>query len=231
MISQRLVLLCAGPDSLHITNRWHRQDLRDFQLWIVWYGQPHEAPSEEDCDRLFCAQGSKWELVRHVADHIELAAPNWLWIPDDDLAVDVLFVNHFFEMCETMQPDMAQPSLAPRNVSCHHLLHDPSGPPTRAVDFIEIQMPCFRRDTWRKIRYLLKDNNKNRSGWGLDCIWSLWPALQKLVINSVVAVHSKPVDIHSGFYKALGIDPQKEKQTLLEKYGVTLTTTCSNRDR
>lgn len=219
-MEKRLVVLCAGPEAMLFTNRWDRVELREFQLWILWYGDPALAPSTA-ADKLVCGSGSKWDLVRSVAQDIAAAHPQWIWIPDDDIALDVLNVNQFFERCDVEKPHMAQPSLAPRNVSCAELVHVPGGAPVREVGFIEIQMPCFCGErTWPQALDLLRDNADNHSGWGLDVVWSRWEGVRKLVHNEVVAVHTRPVNIGSGFYKALCIDPNQEYSKVMAKYNL-----------
>lgn len=214
-----LVVVCAGKDSLHCTNRWNRGDLRNFELWIVAYD---EDTSVEGADQSFRCTGTKWDLIRQVATHIREATPPWLWLPDDDLAVDVLSVNAFFEALGedvAAKGTMAQPSLNPRNVSCAELVHRPCAQsPTLAVGFIEIQMPCVSRSLIPRLLAFLADNEENKSGWGLDCVWSEWAGVDKYLVNTVVVVHTRPVNLSGGFYAKLGIDPVAEKDHLLAKY-------------
>lgn len=218
-----LVVLCAGKDSLHVINRWHLEHQRKFELWIVAYDP--ETPVD-GADASFFSTGTKWDLIREVSDRILKANPPWLWLPDDDLAVDVTGVNAFFELVVSGAPRaamIAQPSLNPRNVSCAELVHHPGHSENREVGFIEIQMPCFSGSLLSRVFVLLRENAVNQSGWGLDCVWSRWPDVTKVVVNSVVVIHTRPVDVTGGFYARLGIDPVSEKEQTIKKYdGVVL---------
>ena len=223
--TERVVFLCAGPDSVHTTNRWDRAELRDFQLWVVWYGDPAHGPSEKTCDRYFQGTGTKWDFVREFL--VDAISPEikWVWIPDDDMAIDVLSVNAFFEACAFSKADIAQPSLGPRNVSCPELMHVPGGGrPYRNVDFIEIQMPCFsvERGILDRVFGVLHEHPEIRSGWGMDYVWSSWPDLRKIVCNDTVAIHTRPVHIGRGFYSAFGIDPNAEMRDIMRSYSLRI---------
>lgn len=209
----RLVILCAGPGSLHVTNRWCVPGLRQFRLWMVLYAG--DVPGMESADRVFRCAGSKWDLIRHVASAIRAADPEWVWLPDDDLAIDVEHVNAFFALCDASQWDMLQPALAPRNVSCDALVQRLGGPPIRPSDFVEIQMPCFSRAACERCLDLICSEDWCRSGWGFDCVWSAWPGVRKGVVDAVAAVHTRPVNMGGGFYARYGIDPDAEKEKVL----------------
>jgi hypothetical protein len=217
-----LVVLCAGKGSLHRTNRWDRPDLRHFELWIVAYDDDDDEVG--NADRVYRRKGTKWELIRHVANDILTKNPSLVWFPDDDLALDVTGVNIFFQMLTPTKKILAQPSLHPRNVSYVELVHRP-GSSTDMIDvgFIEIQMPCVSNALLSQFLEFVCANSDNRSGWGLDCVWSTWPDVSKKLINSVVAIHTRPVNCTCGFYKAFAIDPVEEKArccTLMLRNGI-----------
>ena len=213
--SKPLVVLCAGKTSLHRINRWHLKEKRNFELWIVAYDS--ETPTE-GADWVVFRTGPKWDLIRSVSERILEKNPSWLWLPDDDLSIDVTSVNTFFEMFEKEDDKIiAQPSLTPQNVSCVELVHIPGGTPWRDVGFIEIQMPCFCGSLVSRLLDFVHDHDENKSGWGLDCVWSCWPGISKRVINCVVAVHTRPVNCSGGFYSRYGIDPVAERDACLQK--------------
>ena len=220
-----LVVLCAGLSSLHICNRWDREDLRDFDLWIVWYDAcPVPEHVQHHATRVFTHTGPKWDLLRALPS---FTVQSWVWFPDDDLAIDVVLVNAFFKYLST-DPGyrgLAQPSLAPRNTVYPVLVNQPNaGTPCRDVDFIELQMPCVSAALLSDFFKILHDNPGNKSGWGMDDVWSnstAWPGVHKIVVDAVMAVHTRPTNTNSGFYKKFEIDPEEDKKEMLEKYGVT----------
>lgn len=208
-----LVVLCAGPGSLHVTNRWLQPGLRAFDVWMVLYDG--DVPEADAADRVFRCAGAKWDLVRHVAPHIREADPPWVWLPDDDLAIDVHHVNEFFHYCAGASWDMTQPSLVPRHVSCAELIQQLDGPPVRETGFVEIQMPCFSRAVRDRCLDLVCQAPWCKSGWGFDCVWSAWPGIRKGVVDAVAAVHTRAVNPSGGFYARHGIDPAAEKEKVL----------------
>jgi hypothetical protein len=214
-----LVVLCAGKESLHEINRWHLKEKRAFELWIVAYSPE---TSVDGADHSVFSTGTKWDLIREVSGRIIEKNPPWLWLPDDDVAVDVTAVNSFFDRLSRYDASqmmiIAQPSLHPRHVSCAELVHRPGSTEDQDIGFVEIQMPCFSCSLLSRIVSFLQENAENKSGWGLDCVWSRWPGVCKKLVNSVVAVHTRPVDVTGGFYARYGIDPVTEKEQTIKKY-------------
>lgn len=209
-----IVVLCAGTTSLHVANRWLAPAARDFELWIVAFD---DDVATDGADRVFRCRGSKWDLVRHVAPALREADPDWAWLPDDDLSVDVEAVNVFLGHCDSQAWDMLQPSLLPENASCPTLVQRHGGPDVRESDFVEIQMPCLSRAVLGRCLDLIDAEAWCKSGWGFDCVWSAWPGVRKGIVDAVAAHHTKPVDRAGGFYARHGINPAAEYERILKK--------------
>jgi hypothetical protein len=208
-----LVVLCAGASSLHVANRWLSPS-RAFELWIVAF---EDGVATDGADRVFRCDGSKWDLIRAVAPEIRAADPEWVWLPDDDLAIDVEAVNAFFDRCNPEAWDLLQPALLPHNVSSQTLVQQHGGPAVRASDFVEIQMPCLSRAVLGRCLDFIEAEAWNKSGWGFDCVWSAWPGVRTGVVDAVAAHHTKPVDRTGGLYARTGINPAVEHALLLKK--------------
>ena len=222
-VPDTLVVLCAGRDSLHRSNRWTVPGLRDFELWLLLY-EPSGPETPEAPDKVVHMTGTKTELLRAMAPAIAARSADWTWFPDDDIAIDVTQVNAFFRTCAAAADSrsvkaLMQPSLAPRNASHPCLVHQPGDPlHTRNVPLVEIQMPCISAALLPRILKMYTDNPQIHSGWGMDIVWSSWPDIVKMVSNTEVAVHTRPVSLTRGYYKALEKSPAQEMADLLKKY-------------
>jgi hypothetical protein len=223
MQNKCLTVLCAGDTSLHEKNRWSMRDTRNFDLCIVYYGSDDKVFTryKNDADRAIRFKGMKWENVWHVfSAHQFWKEYDYIWIPDDDLLVDVEGVNKMFYVVTHEQIPLSQPSLLDVNVSHKVLIHDRHHlVDTKDTSFVEIQMPCFDKRTLEDVFIpILRDCHAwNKSGWGFDFYWSQRVSGMKL-INCVSVLHTKPVDTNAGFYKANDIDPHRDLKLFQKRY-------------
>lgn len=216
MSARPLVVLCANRHGLHVENRW-----RSLRMWLVWYDDPALVDAE-GAERVYFAKGTKWELIRGIADDILAAdpAPPFVFFPDDDLRLSAEDVDTFFACMASSGADMGQPSLLPINASHPDLVQIPNGPPVRPAGLVEIQMPCVHRRLLPRFLDFVRACARYRSGWGYDHVWSAWPGVRKVVVDAVAAEHTRPVDIRDpdSFYRRFDIDPVAECEFLLEEF-------------
>lgn len=219
-----LVILCAGDTSLHEANLWHRRDLRDFDLCIVYFGANGqvEARYKTQADFFVNTQGPKWRNVWNLVTKFDFwKLYDFVWLPDDDLEIPIDKVNQMFHIVYRDNIALSQPSLYPENATYAVLVHDPRDVrETKPVPFVEIQMPCIRADIFvQTVVPMLTEHHWNLSGWGFDVYWSAHTG-DKRLINAVVARHTKPVQTNGGFYKAYGINPNNDLADFLWMTGL-----------
>lgn len=221
-----LVVLCAGDNSLHSINSWDKPSLRHFDLCIVYFGSNSCMKSiyKSHSDFFFEVIGPKWKNIYSVLSKIPFwKSYSYIWFPDDDLELDVSLVNDMFDLASIHSISLCQPALVNENVSHSKLITDKHFiGDLKPIDFIEIQMPCFETTVFSDIVLpILRDNQDNFSGWGFDFYWS--SCIQnKFLLNRIVARHTKPVQVNSGFYLEFGINPVDEMLRFLTKYKVKL---------
>ena len=116
-----LVLVCAGPNSLH--DGWIQPDeTADITLCVVWYGM--EEPEErliQSAAKVMKKQGPKWVLVRAALKEL---VPNWredfdmIWIPDDDIKFVRGDLSKMADIMLGFDLDLIQPCLTDKNITC-----------------------------------------------------------------------------------------------------------------
>ena len=167
-MARNLVLARCGKASLH-------------EGWLA--GAPHRnwdlalAPYQEIAVTrapewmLPVVPGQKWAgLHKVLTEWPDWRAYDYIWLPDDDLAADALRVNTLFGLAEAFGAALAAPALSPDSYFSHYITMRNKSFFARAVSFVEVMMPCFRRDVLERMLPLLGEGAIN-DGWGLDFIW------------------------------------------------------------
>jgi hypothetical protein len=116
-----LVLVCAGPNSLHDT--WFGvEDLSEgITLGVMWYGS--EEPEErftQLADKVIRKKGLKWQLLRTALKELY---PNWrkefdfVWFPDDDIRFVRGKPQNIARVMADFGLDLVQPCLSDLNIT------------------------------------------------------------------------------------------------------------------
>ncbi len=215
--SRANLIICpvGRPDSLH--RQWLATN-RSYDLLLINYSSTAGLYSG-DADLYHQGQGFKLELI---ADAIEaypglLARYKSVWLPDDDLAIPVDAVERLFRVFADFNLVLAQPAVSNFNASHPETLRR-FYTVLRYGNRVEMMCPLLSAD---HLSSVLPTFRLNRSGWGVEWLWSAGLPTDKVaVIDSVSVRHTKAIDRGGPYYRkltALGIDPQQEESELLEE--------------
>lgn len=158
-------------------------------------------------------------------------------MPDDDIDTSPEILNHFFDLFHYYKFDLAQPALDHRSYYSWSILLQNKSFKFRETNFVEVMIPCFSRDAFKK---LFSTFSENKSGWGLD---NLWPKMlgnnaKVGVIDDAPVFHTRPVgsagngmgkqkNIKNKFFvKKKAITPHDELANVLKKYDLDQIVTC-----
>jgi hypothetical protein len=211
-----LIVVRAGEKSLH--TKWLGSE-RNWDLVVSYYGDEPTLYVNDEYLRVAC-KGSKFI---GLSDFFRSSEFNWknydyIWCPDDDLDASCHGINQFFEICELIGAELAQPALdwssfytwgiTLRNTSFNY----------RATNFVEIMAPCFSRTF---LETVLPTFMENRSGWGLEWLWQLQldRPFRSYIVDATPIRHTRPVGSGS---RGLGeaISPDAELNALLKRKGL-----------
>ena len=103
-----LVVVRAGEKSLHM--KWLGSE-RNWDLVVSYYGDDPALYVNDEYLRVAC-KGTKFI---GLSDFFRSSVFNWknydyIWCPDDDLDASCLGINQFFETCELIGAELAQPA-------------------------------------------------------------------------------------------------------------------------
>ena len=196
---------------------------RQFDLLLVNYS---DVPNlyREDGDYYFAGSGFKYELIRDGVDayHDQIRHYEYIWLPDDDLAIGVAAVNNLFEICRAYELDLAQPAVKNAYAS-HAITRRRLLCRLRFVNFVELMCPLFKREAFFQV---LDTFRINRSGYGIDWIWADRLSGKRIaIIDEIGVVHTKKL-FAGDYYKklhALNIDAMRECQEVFSKFGLSGT--------
>lgn len=139
---------------------------------------------------------------------------------DDDMKfqfgdIDRLFKEHCFRKMK-----LSQAALTEHSSTSWNFLYARPWNHVRMTNFVEIQAPLFSKSALRKC---FESFHHSVSGYGLDLVWPHLLDNKGIgIFDCITMEHTRPYG-GGTFYKmlqSLGIDPQKERLDILERYGV-----------
>jgi hypothetical protein len=217
-----LVVVRAGDKSLH--TKWLGKE-RNWDLVVSYYGDDKNIYISNEYLRIDC-KGSKFIGLSKgfTSNAFKWADYRYIWCPDDDLDATCLGINRFFEVCDSIKADLAQPALDWSSYCSHLITLRNTSFHYRATNFVEIMAPCFSS---RFLASVLPTFCENNSGWGLEWIWQRYLRGNNLfgsyIVDATPVTHTRPV---GGADRGLGsnVNPLQECESLLKKYDLRYST-------
>lgn len=146
---------------------WLGED-RDFDLWIVYYG--NETDRYRDLGDFYLSRkGGKFPNLHHVYQHWEDHLKHYqaILVMDDDIIIDAAGINRLFQIRERHDLWLLQPAFDPRGKISHRITRVKPFTRLRFTNFVEVTCPLFRRD---KLDEFMKTYEPGLVGWGID-LW------------------------------------------------------------
>lgn len=191
-MGRNLVLARVGGNSLHRCWIDHGRP-RDWDLHLCPY---QEIPSQSglDCTVGEVIPGPKWSGLRSLlAKWDGWREYDYVWLPDDDVFASQDTINRMFEFAAALDFQLFAPALQEASYYEHFsTMRNPSFH-ARSVGFVEIMVPCFRRETLEQLLPTL-DLTTTGWGWGLDSVWPKLLGYEGLgIIDATPVLHTRPV--------------------------------------
>ncbi len=215
-----LVVVRAGDASLHPP--WTRNlATRDWDLVVSYYGDDPGRYRDAGTTRID-GKGLKWNgLHELLAGAAFWQRYDYIWCPDDDLAIDQDGISRLFATMARLGLRLAQPALSWTSHYSHAVTVRHPSFKVRMTDFVEIMGPCFERSF---LEACLPTFRECQSGWGLDRIWPhllTRGARHCAIIDDVEMTHTRPVGGPTyARLRQMGIDPRAELVAVVHKFGI-----------
>lgn len=217
-MTRNLILCPIGDRSQHRT--WLSGPGKpNFDLFLFDYGSG-TGPAKQDARYYIQRKGFKFEHLHFAATECAdiLAQYDRIWCPDDDIACDTAGVNRLFNIFEQYRLQLAQPAIARGDFSFKGLVQQ-QGKLLRYTPYVEVMCPIFTREAFRRVQDTFLEN---RSGWGLDWVWSKRFSVHEMAIIDKVGVHHTGPLGKGEHYKNLakiGIDPFQDFRDTVARHG------------
>lgn len=220
-MTRNLVITPIGDRSVHRT--WLAgPDEPNFDLFLIYYGDGADT-AQADAKYYLRRKGFKWEHMHYVVEEHgqTLSQYDRIWCPDDDVACSTADVNLLFELFERYRLQLAQPAVA-RGEFFFRGLTQRRGNLLRYSPFVELMCPIFTREAFVKVQPTFVEN---RSGWGIDWVWTKYFTRHEMAIIDKVGVHHTGQLGKGAHYKnlaRLGVDPFRELEETVARHGLNL---------
>jgi hypothetical protein len=212
---RHLVIARVGNRSLHPLWIDPARE-RSWDLYLCPF-QKLAAPNDLDCTVGDVIPGPKWTgLNALLKSWSGWRDYDYIWLPDDDIFTDQDDIDALFHFGEALQFKLFAPALQENSYYAHYITMRNQGFFARRVGFVEIMVPCFKRETLEQLLPTL-DLTTTGWGWGLD---SVWPKLLRYdglgILDGVSVLHTRPV----GNFRdpELGKRVMEESDRLLSQY-------------
>ncbi len=142
----------------------------------------------------FKVEGQKWiGIYKLLTEWPDWRRYDYIWLPDDDLLTDCSTINELFTLSSAFNAKISAPALSKTSFYSHEITLQNDSFFARATSFIEIMMPCLRRDVL-DICLPSIGTSKSGYGWGLDFLWPNMLNYDGLIIFDQLTVeHTRPI--------------------------------------
>lgn len=194
MTRRHLVIVRAGNASLHEGFLPPVGAPRSWDLVVSYFGDDPDKWRREDVVRID-GKGPKWGGLHALmtSGQLDWSGYDYIWMPDDDLAVTPRAVEHLFTIAHGQGLQLAQPSLSHDSYISHAATAHHPGLILRRTNFVEAMAPLF---TPKLLERILPTFTINDSGWGIDYLWQMYldrPRLDSAIVDAVQVRHTRPV--------------------------------------
>ncbi|MFN8625050.1 MAG: DUF707 domain-containing protein [Candidatus Binatia bacterium] len=143
----------------------------------------------------------KWRTIDVLLERLAIDRYDYCIFPDDDLEYGKDFVPRFLTLLDTHEIALAQPALTPDSYHTYDISVRREDAVLRLTNFVEIMIPCFRRDCLQRLRRTL-DAATSPMGYGFDLHWPYACAdagfRMAIVDDTPVAHRFRPTGKHYG---------------------------------
>lgn len=189
-INKNCVIVSAGNGSLH---RQLCDYNANFDLHLLVYDDSYDMFSQ-DSNFVCQLSGYKMDMVYQYLHKFPefIDKYEFFLLLDDDIKISVDAVNELFKIMKDYNLKIGQPSLTNSYYTYEHTLHNPMCM-LRYTNFVEMMMPCFSRDALITVLNTFETHVRWR---GIEYHWPILVKSNKqdiAVIDSIQAVHTRPV--------------------------------------
>lgn len=175
-------------DSFDKDNHWrYTKPERTYETAVISFNDYE--PPKGTYDYLLHHKGRKWGMLPEICKQINWEEYGTIGYWDDDYCTDIQSVNKALEIARRYDLRLFQQSLTSWTVY-PILEHDPKKFISE-TNFIELGVPFFRNDIFRKVVNFFKDYKPGNAEWGMDKIMCYYLEQSAHVIHASKVKHMR----------------------------------------
>ena len=176
-------------DAYDMQNHWrYTKKERDYKVLLVIYNDFEPEPGTYDF--IIRQKGLKWNLIPDICKMFNWEDYDYIGCFDDDYVTDIASINKSLELARRFDFRLFQQSLISWTV--HPCLEQNKEYSFTETNFIELGVPFFRNDIFRKLLRFLADYRYEKSDWGIDKVLCYYLQATAHVIHEVSIKHMRP---------------------------------------
>lgn len=167
---------------------------RSYEVAVVAYKDDY-TPPEGTYDYLIRHKGMKWPMLPDVLKHLQETGVDWqeyetigYW--DDDYCTDIPSLETALHIGRHRDLRVYQQSLISHTVF-PPLVHNPAWCLSE-VNHIELGVPLFRNDIFRRMVQFIEDYKPTKTEWGVDKVFCYYLGQTAHVIHQSHIKHCRP---------------------------------------
>ena len=170
-------------------NHWRfTKPERTYETCVVVYNDFQPEPGTYDF--IIRRKGLKWNLAPEVSKMINWQDYDYIGVWDDDYATDIQSVNKALAYARRYDFRLFQQATTSfQTYDC--LKHNPEFAFTE-TNFIELGVPFFRNDIYRKVLRFLDAYRYEKSDWGIDKVLCYYLQASAHVVHDCTVRHMLP---------------------------------------
>lgn len=166
-----LVFTSAGDQSNFISHWLNDRNNRNFDIWVVYYGNSTNDKYKKDVDYWERRKGSKFQNFYYLWKKFNQQIKSYqkIFILDDDIIFLTKDINKCFQMSYQYDLWLLQPSFLPTSKLSFDINKKRSNSILRYTNFVEINTPLFDISILKDI---MEKYDPILVGWGIDLLIS-----------------------------------------------------------
>ncbi len=167
---------------------------KDFDYLIFVYDQTDFKEDIFKHCRFIREKGYKWQFMKKYLTPTFCESYDFVFVWDDDIDIEGFSYKNFLNIMMRNNLEVAQPALSPKSYYSHKItLQNPKYNIGRYTDFVEIMVPVFTKEAWKKFWFMIEPDY-NFWGWGYDLIAKSYCSFKNMgIVDCEIVTHTKPL--------------------------------------
>ena len=221
--NKNLVFTSAGDKTNFVSHWLDRQFHRNFDIWVVYYGDSETDKYKENADHWERRKGSKFQNFYYMWKKYKAHLKKYkkIFVLDDDIIFSTIDINRCFEMSYLHELWLLQPTFKTSSKISHEITKQKPNSVLRYSNFVEVNTSLFDVEILEDI---MEKYDPVLIGYGVDLLVSYILTRRKdyhrkkiALLDNVSCVN--PHDIYKGGVREVDrVGPSSKRMEIWSKF-------------